>query len=101
MSKKTRERPDKGGETVDVDSLRNFIVRELHWDGTPEELTLDYPLIENHVVDSLGLFMLVSFVEEQFGVEVGDEELIPGNFGTLGAMARLIERKRATGDVPA
>ena len=52
-----------------------------HWDGERELLTPDYPLIENHVLDSLGLFTMLSFVEEQFGVEVGDEELVLENFG--------------------
>jgi len=80
-----------------AETLRNFIVSELHWDGAKNQLAPEYPLIENHVVDSLGLFMLVSFVEEQFGVEVGDEELIPENFGTIGAITALIERKRAVG----
>ena len=77
-----------------VEALREFIVNDLHWDGDRDLLTPDYPLIENHVLDSLGLFTLVAFVEEQFAVEVGDEELVPENFGTLGAIAALIERKR-------
>ncbi|HWQ28589.1 MAG TPA: acyl carrier protein [Dehalococcoidia bacterium] len=79
-----------------VNTLRDFIVRELRWNGGPEALTLDYPLIENHVVDSLGLFTLVTFVENQFGIEVGDEELVPENFGTIGAIVSLIERKKAS-----
>lgn len=87
---------DKEGSVGTAEELRNFIVSELHWDGAKDYLTLDYPLIENHVLDSLGLFQLVSFVEEHFGVEVGDEELIPENFGTIGAITALIERKRGS-----
>ena len=81
--------------TSPVETLRDFILNDLHWDGQRDLLTPDYPLIENHVLDSLGLFTLVTFVEAQFGVEVGDEELVPENFGTLGAIASLIDRKRA------
>lgn len=77
-----------------ADALRDFIVNELHWNGNRELLTPDYPLIENHVLDSLGLFTMVTFVEEQFGVEVRDEELVPENFGTIGAITKLIEGKR-------
>ena len=76
------------------DTLRGFIVNELHWKGNREQLTPDYQLIENHVLDSLGLFTLVAFVEEQFGVEVRDEELVPENFGTIGAITKLIQAKR-------
>ena len=76
--------------------LRNFIVTEMEWKGSPEQLTQDYGLIENGVVDSLGLLMLVSFVEEQFGVQFSLEELIPANFETIGVMVSVIQRKRAT-----
>lgn len=77
-----------------IDALREFIIKELHWDGRAEDLAPDYELIENHVIDSMGLFMLVSYIEERFGVPVGDEELLPENFGTLGAIAGMIDRKR-------
>jgi acyl carrier protein len=86
----------RGRETVvsSVEALRDFIMHDLHWEGRADHLTLEYPLIENHVVDSLSLFMLVAFLEEQFGITVSDEELLPENFGTLGAIAGLIEKKR-------
>lgn len=75
--------------------LRNFIVTEMEWKGNPGQLTEDYGLIENGVVDSLGLFMLVSFIEDQFGFQFELQELIPENFATIGAMVKLIRRKRA------
>lgn len=80
-----------------TEALREFIVSELHWNGNKEVLTPDYHLIENGVVDSLGLFMLVSFLEEQFGVEILDEELVPENFATIGALMKFIERKQPAG----
>lgn len=73
--------------------VREFVLSELHWDETRGQLTPDYPLIENHVVDSMGLLMLVSFVEERFGVQLADEELVPEHFGTITAIARLVEKK--------
>lgn len=76
------------------DVFRRFLIDELHWAGDEALLTDDYDLIENHVVDSLGLFTLVSFVEQRFGVVVEDEELLPENFGSIGALASLVERKQ-------
>ena len=75
--------------------LRDFLLNELHWDEGRGVLTPDYPLIENHVVDSMGLLMLVSFVEERFGITLADEELLPEHFGTISSIARLIENKVA------
>lgn len=83
-----------------VDALREFIRHDLHWDGDPALLTPDFPLIENHVVDSLGLFMLVGFVENRLGVSISDEELVPENFGTIGAIARIVAAKRQAAELP-
>lgn len=76
-----------------AEAIRQFIMNDLHWDGSEEQLTLEYLLIENYVIDSLGLFELVAFVQERFGVQLGDDELVPQNFGSIGAIVNLIERK--------
>jgi acyl carrier protein len=80
-----------------VAKLRDFVLNELHWDESRGAITPDFPLIENHVVDSMGLLMLVSFVEEQFGIALADEELVPNNFGTITSIAKLIEQKKSEG----
>jgi acyl carrier protein len=76
------------------DALRGFILEDLNWNGLPEDITDDYPLIDRHVVDSMGLFQLVSFLESEFGVEILEEELVPANFGTIRDIARLVDSKR-------
>jgi acyl carrier protein len=75
-------------------ALRVFILEDLNWNGRPQELTDDYPLIDRHVVDSMGLFQLVSFLESEFGVEILEEELVPANFGTIRDIAKLVDSKR-------
>ncbi len=72
-----------------TDLLRNFIVTVLGWLGP--ELTDDYPLIENHVIDSLDLFQIVGFLETEFGVHIDDAELVPEKFATLTSIAQLAE----------
>ena len=76
------------------DRLRDFIVREVAPQETQDRLTDDLPLIETGVVDSLGIFRIVSFVEQEFGVDINDEELAPEHFGTIASIARLVESKR-------
>jgi acyl carrier protein len=77
------------------DAIRKFIAEELSSNGVGESITDDYPLLERQVLDSLGLFQLVGFLETEFGVEVDDEELVPSNFGTIADIARLVGAKRA------
>lgn len=77
------------------DRLRTFIVEELQYEGDPGQLTEDYPLLEKGVIDSVGIFHMVSFIESEYGVEIADGELVPQHFGTLGGISRLVESKRA------
>jgi acyl carrier protein len=76
-------------------TIRSFIVDELNTNGSSEGLADDYPLLDRGVLDSLGLFQLVSFLEDEYGVDVQDEELIPQNFGTISDIARLVREKEA------
>jgi len=50
----------------------------------------DQDLVETGVVDSLGIFQLIAFLEERFGVKIGDEEITPENFGTIAAICHLV-----------
>lgn len=78
-----------------ADALRKFISRDLAGGRPADELTDDLALIDEHVIDSLGIFQLVSFIEDEFGVEVGDDEVVLENFATIAALVTFIEAKQA------
>jgi acyl carrier protein len=78
------------------DRVRNYIVDELRFRGSAKDLKNDYQLLENEVLDSMGIFSVVSFLEVEFGIEVDDEDLVPENFGTIDDIARLVEGKQAS-----
>ncbi len=102
LSATSRERRDRvgarGGAVVDsnaevADALRRFILE--HFPAARQRgLQDDAPLLENGIVDSLGILELVTFVSEAFGVSVGDEELQPENFASLRQLAAFVERRR-------
>jgi acyl carrier protein len=79
----------------DADRIRDFLIDELHWPGSRADLTEDMPLIENRVIDSMGLLRLVAWLEESYGVEISDHEVVPANFGTIGTIEGLLAAKRA------
>ena len=69
-----------------MESIINaYISRELV--SKPELLPLqnNTPLLESHILDSLSVLKLVLFLEEQFGVVVAPEDLIPEHFETVDA----------------
>jgi acyl carrier protein len=49
------------------------------------------------VLDSVGLMQLMTFIEERFGIEIGDDELTSSDFGTISNIAALVDRKVALG----
>lgn len=51
-------------------------------------------LLENGILDSLGILEVVSFVESEFKVAVDDEELQPENFESIHAMTVFVQEKR-------
>jgi acyl carrier protein len=60
-----------------------------------ETLADNSSLMGQGIIDSAGILELVAFVEDAFGVRVGDSELVPENFDSLNAIQSYLERKRA------
>ena len=51
--------------------------------------------LDRGVIDSTGVLELVTFVEDEYGLTVADEEIVPANFDTVNALAGFIARKSA------
>lgn len=49
-------------------------------------------LIDDGLIDSMGLMQVVAFLEERTGVKVPDEEVGPDNFDSLEAIERMVVR---------
>jgi acyl carrier protein len=54
-------------------------------------------LFEGGYVDSVGLAELLGFIEEEFAVEVPDDELVSDGFTTIDGIARVICRLAESG----
>lgn len=74
--------------------IHRFIVDELGWPAEHGELSPSTPVLESDVIDSMGIYELATFLEQQYGVEILDEEVVPENFGSIEALARLVDAKR-------
>ncbi len=78
-----------------AERIRDFLIDEANWDGPREELTDELPLIENHIVDSMLLLRMVAWLEEEYGIDIGDADVVPSNFGSIERIAQLIATKSA------
>lgn len=66
------------------------ILSELH----PEvEFSEQTRLLDDKILDSLDIVALVTDINEAYGIDIGAEDIIPENFGTVGDILALIERR--------
>nr|MEE4266593.1 acyl carrier protein [Candidatus Krumholzibacteria bacterium] len=74
--------------------VREYIVENfLFGDASP--LTSDtISLLDEGIIDSVGVMELVAFLEGDFGLAVEDEELIPENLDSVENLANFIARKQ-------
>lgn len=75
--------------------IRQLMVENLTYSGSWSEVDEDYPLLAKHVIDSLGMLKLVSLIEEEFDVEIDDDDVVPDNWKTIRNIAALVESKRS------
>ncbi|MFN2487475.1 MAG: acyl carrier protein [Acidimicrobiia bacterium] len=73
------------------DQIREHIISEFN---ASTDISDETRLIDTEVIDSLGIFLLVNFLQERFGVEVDPEEVTLDNFESVSAMAELVSSKR-------
>ena len=50
-------------------------------------------IVDNNLVDSFDIVTFIGELKDTFDVEIGPEDILPGNFNTLDAMVALVERK--------
>lgn len=60
-----------------------------------EDVTDETSLLDEGYIDSTSVLEIVGYFEEEFGISVQDEELVPENFGTIGNQIAYVERKTA------
>jgi acyl carrier protein len=50
-------------------------------------------LLEKEVVDSLGIFKIISFLETTYDIEIDDDDLVPDNFESIEKISGLVTGK--------
>lgn len=74
-------------------NIEKFLLTEIAADLGKQSLDPDADLLEQRIIDSLGILKLVIFLEEAHGIKVLDEDIVPENFQSLNSMVRFVEQK--------
>jgi acyl carrier protein len=83
-----------------ADRIRRFIVEELRRDAAGN-VAPDASLIDDGIIDSVGIVRMVAFLEREFRIRIDDDEVLPRNFETIDAMAAFVGRKGGLARRPA
>lgn len=73
-------------------SVRDFLRDELRAPGS-DTLGSGDSLLDSGLLDSAGIFQLVSFLEERFQFVIADEDVVPEHFETIDAVVAFVETK--------
>jgi len=76
------------------DQIREFIQKDLASAKGIGSFSDGESLMENGIIDSLGIFRLVAFLEETFRVRIGDEEITAENLKSVDAIEQLVLAKK-------
>ena len=74
-------------------AILDFIVEDLHGGTMPESITDEMMLIEQQVIDSLGIFELVAWIEDTWQLDIDPTDVVIDNFKTLSAIEGLVQSK--------
>ena len=83
---------------VRADEVKRFIISHLA-DSLKEngslqkEIADDFDLMKRGIIDSIGLILLISAIEEQFNIEVDFEDLDTEYITVIGSICKYIEER--------
>ncbi len=50
--------------------------------------------LEKGIVDSMNVMEIVAYVEDTFGIEVEDLEIVPSNFDSINGISTFVQNKK-------
>lgn len=77
-------------------AIAQFIVDEYLPDLTPQQLDVHTDLIEDGVIDSLGLLKLLVWLESTFGINADEADPAPENFRSIAAIDAFVSSATRT-----
>jgi len=75
------------------EDIRTFIVDNFLF-GDDGGLKDDSSFLKEGIVDSTGIMQLVSFIQEQYLVQIEDDELTPENLDSINKVSAFIQEKK-------
>ncbi|HID45260.1 MAG TPA: acyl carrier protein [Chromatiaceae bacterium] len=76
------------------EKIRGFILENYLFTDDQSELNNDDSFLDQGILDSTGILEIIFFVEDEFGIKIKDDEMIPDNLDSVNKIVAFIERKQ-------
>jgi acyl carrier protein len=74
--------------------IKKYIIENFLYGQDDDTLNDEVSFLEKGIIDSTGVLELVSFVQDTYGIQVLDDEIVPDNFDSIGKLEIFIMRKK-------
>lgn len=75
--------------------IRNYILENYLFTDEQAALSNNDSFLSKGILDSTGILEVIYFLEEDFGIKIDDEEMIPENLDSIDNIMGFLERKAA------
>lgn len=81
-------------KTAHREVLRRFILENYFFSDDPSLLDDNDSFMEKGILDSTGILELIFFLEEEFGIQVAENDMVPENLDSITGLLRFLETKK-------
>jgi acyl carrier protein len=90
-----RQVPAEDGDRI-RGAVRAFLLDRFYV-PVPEGLADDTSLLETGIVDSTGVQEVIGFIEQEFRIQVENDEILPENLDSVDRLSRFVGHKLQAG----
>ena len=78
------------------EKIRNYILENFLFTDDQSALDVNDSFLEQGILDSTGILEVIMFLEEEFGIKVHDEEMIPENLDSVANLVKFVSQKTSS-----
>jgi acyl carrier protein len=76
--------------------IRNFVLENYLFTDDQSALDNEDSFLEKGILDSTGILEVIYFLEDEFGISVEDEEMIPENLDSVSRIVAYLGEKNSS-----
>jgi acyl carrier protein len=80
-------------DSVEIkEKVKNYVLQAVY--AEKEKIKDNSLIFKEGYFDSMGFMVLISFLEEEFGIKTNDSDLLEENFESINAISEFVTRKK-------